>query len=74
MASLRQAAEIVCDHAAGEERAAEAGRLAHHVMIEASLGRLTDEVRSELLGLLRPCCPEVFASAELVGPPPRELY
>lgn len=73
-ASLRQAAEIIRDHPVGEERSGEARRLAQHVMIEASLGRLTEEVRAELLRLLRPCCPDVFASVGLIGPPPPELY
>jgi hypothetical protein len=44
------------------ERAQEARRQVYGAMYRYALGHITEQERSRLLSILRPCCPEVFCS------------
>ena len=48
--------------AAGPDRAKEAERQIHAAMYRFALGQITEDERRCILGILRPCCPEMFVS------------
>jgi hypothetical protein len=52
------------------EREQEASRQIHLAMYRFTLGQITEKERQQLLAILRPCCPDLFAST--IPPPRRE--
>jgi len=64
-------ARLTRDYPDCEERAVEARRQVYMVMYKAALGTITDAERRAILDILRPCCPELFASS---ARPPEHMW
>jgi hypothetical protein len=62
-------ARLTRDWPMGEEKRAEAERQVRMAMYRSALGQISHEERDCILAILRPCCPDLFAS---LSPPPNE--
>ena len=62
-------ARLTRDWPMGDEQRAEAERQVRMAMYRAALGQISSEERDRILDILRPCCPDLFAS---LSPPPNE--
>ena len=61
--AMRGNARLTRDWPMGEEKRAEAERQVRMVMYRSALGRISHEERDCILAILRPSCPELFASS-----------
>ena len=67
--TMLQNARLTRDWPDREEKSKEASRQVRMAMYERALGGIPEDVAREILDILRPCCPDLFASP---SPPPNE--
>ena len=53
-------ANLIRNSADSPDQAAEAERQIRMAMYKFALGQMTQEEKQQILGILQPCCPEIF--------------